>query len=34
VPRVSLAEAMRAMIRVTAGNPDEVLDRRRRDRDR
>jgi hypothetical protein len=34
VPRVSLADAVRAMIRVTADNPDEVLDRLRRDRDR
>jgi hypothetical protein len=34
VPRVSLADAVRAMIRVTAENPDEVLDRLRRDRDR
>jgi len=33
VPRVSLADAVRAMIRVTAENPDEVLDRLRRDRD-
>jgi hypothetical protein len=33
VPRVSLADAMRAMIRVTAENPDEVLERLRRDRD-
>jgi hypothetical protein len=33
VPRVSLADAMRAMIRVTADNPDEVLERLRRDRD-
>jgi hypothetical protein len=33
VPRVSLAEAVRAMIRVAADNPDEVLDRLRRDRD-
>ena len=32
VPRVPLADAMRAMIRVTAENPDEVLDRLRRDR--
>jgi len=32
VPRVSLADAVRAMIRVTAENPDEVLDRLRRDR--
>ena len=34
VPRVSLADAVRAMIRVTAENPDEVLDRLRRDRER
>ena len=34
VPRVSLADAVRAMIRVTAEKPDEVLDRLRRDRDR
>jgi hypothetical protein len=34
VPRVSLADAVRAMIRVTAENPDQVLDRLRRDRDR
>lgn len=33
VPRVALADAMRAMIRVTAENPAEVLDRLRRDRD-
>lgn len=33
VPRVALADAMRAMIRVTTENPDEVLDRLRRDRD-
>ena len=33
VPRVSLADAVRAMIRVTAENPGEVLDRLRRDRD-
>jgi hypothetical protein len=32
VPRVSLADAMRAMIRVTADHPDHVLDRLRRDR--
>jgi hypothetical protein len=32
VPRVALADAMRAMIRVTAENPDEVLERLRRDR--
>ena len=34
VPRISLADAVRAMIRVTAENPDTVLDRLRRDRDR
>jgi hypothetical protein len=33
VPRVSLADAVRAMIRVAEDNPDEVLDRLRRDRD-
>jgi hypothetical protein len=33
VPRIALADAVRAMIRVTADNPDEVLDRLRRDRD-
>jgi hypothetical protein len=33
VPRVSLADAVRAMIRVAAENPDQVLDRLRRDRD-
>jgi hypothetical protein len=33
VPRVSLADAVRAMIRVTAENPEEVLDRLRRERD-
>ena len=32
VPRVALADAMRAMIRVTTENPAEVLDRLRRDR--
>ena len=32
VPRVALADAMRAMIRVAAENPAEVLDRLRRDR--
>jgi hypothetical protein len=32
VPRVALADAMRAMIRVTTENPDQVLDRLRRDR--
>jgi hypothetical protein len=34
VPRVALADAMRAMIRVTTENPDEVLERLRRDRER
>jgi len=34
VPRVPLADAMRAMIRVAADNPGEVLDRLRRDRER
>jgi hypothetical protein len=33
VPRVPLADAVRAMIRVTAEHPDEVLDRLRRDRE-
>jgi hypothetical protein len=33
VPRVSLADAVRAMIRVSADNPGEVLDRLRRDRE-
>ena len=34
VPRVSLAEAVRAMIRVTSDHPDRVLDRLRQDRDK
>jgi hypothetical protein len=34
VPRISLAAAVRAMIRVTADQPDPVLDRLRQDRDR
>jgi hypothetical protein len=34
VPRVSLADAVRAMIRVTADHPDQVLERLRRDRER
>ena len=34
VPRVSLADAVRAMIRVTADDPDQVLDQLRRDRDK
>jgi hypothetical protein len=33
VPRVALADAMRAMIRVTTENPDQVLERLRRDRE-
>jgi hypothetical protein len=33
VPRVALADAVRAMIRVTAENPGEVLELLRRDRD-
>jgi hypothetical protein len=33
VPRVALADAMRAMIRVTAEHPDPVLERLRRDRE-
>jgi hypothetical protein len=32
VPRIALADAMRAMIRVTADNGDEVLERLRLDR--
>lgn len=32
VPRIALADAMRAMIRVATENPAEVLDRLRRDR--
>jgi hypothetical protein len=32
VPRVALADAMRAMIRVTAESPDKVLELLRRDR--
>jgi hypothetical protein len=34
VPRVALADAMRAMIRVTAEQPEPVLERLRRDRER
>jgi hypothetical protein len=34
VPRVSLADAVRAMIRVSADDPDQVLDQLRRDRDK
>ena len=33
VPRIALADAVRAMIRVTAENPGEVLELLRRDRD-
>jgi hypothetical protein len=33
VPRVALADAVRAMIRVTTENPGQVLDRLRRDRE-
>jgi len=33
VPRVALVDAVRAMIRVTTENPDEVLERLRRDRE-
>jgi hypothetical protein len=32
VPRIALADAVRAMIRVAAENPGEVLERLRRDR--
>lgn len=32
VPRVALADAVRAMIRVTAEHPDEVIERLRRER--
>jgi hypothetical protein len=34
VPRVALADAVRAMIRVTNDSPGDVLDRLRRDRER
>ena len=34
VPRVALADAVRAMIRVTIEDPDEVLERLRHDRQR
>ena len=34
VPQVSLADAVQAMIRVSAENPSKVLDRLRRDRER
>ena len=33
VPRVSLADAVRAMIKVAAQNPDQVIDRLRHDRE-
>ncbi len=33
VPRVALADAVRAMIRVTTDDPSQVLERLRRDRD-
>ena len=33
VPRLALADAVRAMIRVTTESPDEVLERLRRDRE-
>jgi hypothetical protein len=33
VPRVALADAVRAMIRVTAENPDQALDLLRRERE-
>jgi hypothetical protein len=33
VPRVALADAVRAMIKVTADSPEEVLERLRRDRE-
>ncbi len=33
VPRVALADAVRAMIRVTTESPDEVIERLRRDRE-
>ena len=34
VPRLALADAMRAMIRVTTENPDQVIERLRRERER
>ncbi len=34
VPRVSLSDAVRAMIRVTSDHPERVLDRLRRERDK
>ena len=33
VPRIALADAVRAMIRVTTESPDDVLERLRRDRE-
>ena len=33
VPRVSLADAVRAMIRVAAESPDAIIERLRRDRE-
>ena len=33
VPRVALADAVRAMIKVTADSPDRVIERLRRDRE-
>jgi len=33
VPRVALADAMRAMIRVTTESPDQVIERLRQDRE-
>jgi hypothetical protein len=33
VPRVALADAVRAMIRVTTESPDQVIDQLRRDRE-
>jgi hypothetical protein len=34
VPRVALADAMRAMIRVSTESPDQVIEQLRRDRER
>jgi hypothetical protein len=34
VPRLALADAMRAMIRVTTENPDQVIERLRHERER
>ena len=33
VPRVALADALRAMIRIAAGSPDAVIEQLRRDRE-